>query len=157
MSVNKHPEANLLRFNSIWCTQGKWMMKCEVHSVFDIQRVFPRRYRTLFKPQYKIGYKTITELEWRCCPGYSGENCFDGPTSDPDAMMPPFKGSFPRPGVKGYPWGHPRIPFPEDHPNNKPIPSGFIPPETPKTSYGKCKLHISHLAIWLLMLHEHCN
>lgn len=123
------------------------MVKCEVHSVCDIQRVFPRRYRTLFKPQYKIGYKTITELEWRCCPGYSGENCFDGPTSDPDAMMPPFKGSFPRPRVKGYPRGHPRIPFPGGHPDNKPIPSGFIPSETPKTSYGKCKLHISPLAV----------
>ncbi|XP_067303487.1 EMILIN-3 [Pseudorasbora parva] len=93
-------------------------------------------YRTLFKPQYKIGHKTITELEWRCCPGYSGESCFDGPSSDPDAMMPPFKGSFPRPGMKGYPRGHPNIPFPGGHPDNKPIPSGFIPPETPKTNYG---------------------
>lgn len=128
------------------------MVKCEVHSVCDIQRVFARRYRTLFKPQYKVGYKTITELEWRCCPGYSGENCGVGPTSDPDAMMPPFKGSFPRPGVKGYPRGHPNIPisglepgkplsFPGGHPDNKPIPSGFLPPETPKTSYGKRRLH----------------
>ncbi|KAK9953859.1 hypothetical protein ABG768_015979 [Culter alburnus] len=108
-----------------YTTKCIWGQKCPV-----------LMYRTLYKLQYKIGYKTITELEWRCCPGYSGENCFDGPTSDPDAMMPPFKGSFPRPGVKGYPRGHPRIPFPGGHPDNKPIPSGFIPPETPKTSYG---------------------
>uniref|UniRef100_A0A673HUC7 EMILIN-3-like n=1 Tax=Sinocyclocheilus rhinocerous TaxID=307959 RepID=A0A673HUC7_9TELE len=75
-----------------YTTKCIWGQKCPV-------------YRTLFKPQYKIGYKIITELEWRCCPGYSGENCGDGMTSNPDAMMPPFKGSFPRPGLKGYPRG----------------------------------------------------
>ncbi|XP_016300102.1 EMILIN-3 [Sinocyclocheilus anshuiensis] len=110
-----------------YTTKCIWGQKCPV-----------LMYRTLFKPQYKVGYKTITELEWRCCPGFSGESCGDGPTSDPDALMPPFKGSFPRPGVKGYPRGHPNIPFPfpGGHPDNKPIPSGFLPPETPKTSYG---------------------
>ncbi|XP_016403850.1 EMILIN-3 [Sinocyclocheilus rhinocerous] len=108
-----------------YTTKCIWGQKCPV-----------LMYRTLFKPQYKVGYKTITELEWRCCPGFSGESCGDGPTSDPDAMMP--KGSFPRPGVKGYHRGHPNIPFPfpGGHPDNKPIPSGFLPPETPKTSYG---------------------
>lgn len=136
MSVNKSPEADLVLHRA-----NRGMVKCEAHPVCDIQCVFPHRYRTLFKPQYKIGHKTITELEWRCCPGFSGENCFDGSTSDPDAMMPPFKGSFPRPGVKGYPRGHPKTPFPGGHPDNKPIPSGFIP------SYGKCKLHISPLAV----------
>ncbi|KAK2885987.1 hypothetical protein QQF64_020474 [Cirrhinus molitorella] len=119
-----------------YTTKCIWGQKCHV-----------LMYRTLFKPQYKVGYKTITELEWRCCPGYTGENCGEGPTSDPDAMMPPFKGSLPRPGVKGYPRGHPNIPisglepgkplpFPGGHPDNKPIPSGFLPPETPKTGYG---------------------
>lgn len=24
---------------------------------------------------YKIGYKQVTELEWRCCPGYQGHDC----------------------------------------------------------------------------------
>lgn len=24
---------------------------------------------------YKIGYKQVTELEWRCCPGYQGHEC----------------------------------------------------------------------------------
>ncbi|XP_047424580.1 EMILIN-2 isoform X2 [Mugil cephalus] len=32
-------------------------------------------YRTHFRPMYKIGYKTVTELEWRCCPGYQGHDC----------------------------------------------------------------------------------
>uniref|UniRef100_A0A9J8ARB4 EMI domain-containing protein n=2 Tax=Cyprinus carpio TaxID=7962 RepID=A0A9J8ARB4_CYPCA len=71
-----------------YTTKCIWGQKCPV-------------YRTLFKPQYKVGYKTITELEWRCCPGFSGESCGDGPTSESDVMMPPFRGSFPRPGVKG--------------------------------------------------------
>jgi len=24
---------------------------------------------------YKIGYKQVTELEWRCCPAYQGHDC----------------------------------------------------------------------------------
>uniref|UniRef100_A0A672NL23 Elastin microfibril interfacer 2b n=1 Tax=Sinocyclocheilus grahami TaxID=75366 RepID=A0A672NL23_SINGR len=27
------------------------------------------------RPMYKIGYKQVTELEWRCCPGYQGHDC----------------------------------------------------------------------------------
>nr|XP_020490801.1 EMILIN-2-like [Labrus bergylta] len=30
-----------------------------------------------FRPTYKIAFKTVTELEWRCCPGYQGPNCKD--------------------------------------------------------------------------------
>ncbi|XP_052396829.1 EMILIN-3 [Carassius gibelio] len=119
-----------------YTTKCIWGQKCPV-----------LMYRTLFKPQYKIGYKTLSELEWRCCPGHSGENCGDGTTSNPDEMMPPFKGSFPQPGVNGYPRGHPNIPvsrlepgkpfpFPGGHPDSKPIPSGHLPPESPKTSYS---------------------
>lgn len=26
---------------------------------------------------YKIAYKTVTELEWRCCPGYRGHDCME--------------------------------------------------------------------------------
>ncbi|XP_053716641.1 EMILIN-2 isoform X1 [Synchiropus splendidus] len=32
-------------------------------------------YRTHFRPTYKIAYKIVTELEWRCCPGYLGHDC----------------------------------------------------------------------------------
>uniref|UniRef100_A0A4W4H362 EMI domain-containing protein n=1 Tax=Electrophorus electricus TaxID=8005 RepID=A0A4W4H362_ELEEL len=70
-------------------------------------------YRTYFKPKYKIGHKMVTELEWRCCPGFTGENCIDSSLSGPGAITPPFKGSIqgPRPGIKGYyPHAHPRIP-----------------------------------------------
>uniref|UniRef100_A0A3B4ZSS6 Elastin microfibril interfacer 3 n=1 Tax=Stegastes partitus TaxID=144197 RepID=A0A3B4ZSS6_9TELE len=83
-----------------YTTKCIWGQKCPVVM-----------YRTFYKPKYKVGFKTVTELEWRCCPGYSGENCHDGPTSLPDAMMPPFKGAgLPhRPGMKGFPHG-PRPP-----------------------------------------------
>lgn len=32
-------------------------------------------YRTHIRPTYKIGYKVVSELEWRCCPGYQGYDC----------------------------------------------------------------------------------
>ncbi|KAF7655422.1 hypothetical protein LDENG_00056090 [Lucifuga dentata] len=86
-----------------YTTKCIWGQKCPVVM-----------YRTFFKPKYKVGLKTVTELEWRCCPGFSGENCYDGPTSLPDIMIPPFKGAaLPhRPGLKGFPHG-PRPPL--DH------------------------------------------
>ncbi|MCI4377627.1 hypothetical protein PGIGA_G00205910 [Pangasianodon gigas] len=35
----------------------------------------PLMYQTHFQPSYRISYKTVTELEWRCCPGYQGPDC----------------------------------------------------------------------------------
>ncbi|KAG7215991.1 hypothetical protein INR49_003512, partial [Caranx melampygus] len=51
-------------------------------------------YRLMYKPLYKVAHKTVTELEWRCCPGYSGYGCMEGPPvyQHPMKMMPPFKG-----------------------------------------------------------------
>ncbi|KAI3357481.1 hypothetical protein L3Q82_015900, partial [Scortum barcoo] len=56
-------------------------------------------YRLLTKPVYKVAHKTVTELEWRCCPGYSGYGCMEGHPvyQHPMKMMPPFKG----PPMKG--------------------------------------------------------
>lgn len=112
-----------------YTTKCIWGQKCPVVM-----------YRTFFKPTYKVGHKTVTELEWRCCPGYSGENCFGGPTPGPDSIIPTFKGSIqgPRPGMKGFPWGHNKIPtpgsgleigiplFPGGHHDN--MPTGHVPP-----------------------------
>ncbi|XP_024129769.1 EMILIN-2 isoform X1 [Oryzias melastigma] len=40
-------------------------------------------YTTRFRPTYKISYKAVTELEWRCCPGHTGPDCKDTkPTQD---------------------------------------------------------------------------
>uniref|UniRef100_A0A8C0QRM5 EMILIN-2 n=1 Tax=Chelonoidis abingdonii TaxID=106734 RepID=A0A8C0QRM5_CHEAB len=55
-------------------------------------------YRMSFRPRYTIAYKTVTELEWRCCPGYKGEDCRDGPAEQPRTIL--FPTSPPRPGVK---------------------------------------------------------
>ncbi|XP_072223863.1 EMILIN-3 [Leuresthes tenuis] len=56
-------------------------------------------YRLLYKPIYKVAHKTVTELEWRCCPGYSGYECMEAHPvyQHPMRMMPPFKG----PPMKG--------------------------------------------------------
>uniref|UniRef100_A0A8C0EPQ0 Elastin microfibril interfacer 3 n=1 Tax=Bubo bubo TaxID=30461 RepID=A0A8C0EPQ0_BUBBB len=67
-------------------------------------------YRTFFRPRYKIGYKTVTELAWRCCPGFMGEGCHDSPTDQPGLLpqhpspkMPPGQKMFPIPRLPPYP------------------------------------------------------
>ncbi|NXP18070.1 EMIL2 protein, partial [Scytalopus superciliaris] len=46
-------------------------------------------YRTSFRPRYTVAYKTVTELEWRCCPGYKGEDCREGPAEKPNTARRP--------------------------------------------------------------------
>ncbi|XP_053176785.1 EMILIN-1-like [Scomber japonicus] len=36
-------------------------------------------YRTYMRPRYKVAYKMVTEMEWKCCHGYNGDDCSDGP------------------------------------------------------------------------------
>ncbi|XP_061910668.1 EMILIN-3 [Entelurus aequoreus] len=81
-------------------------------------------YRLIYKPIYKVAHKTVTELEWRCCPGYSGYSCMEGPPAYqyPMKSMPPFKGPpfqykgpmFKAPPinplVKANPWNQPKGP-----------------------------------------------
>uniref|UniRef100_A0A8C2X6S0 Elastin microfibril interfacer 3a n=1 Tax=Cyclopterus lumpus TaxID=8103 RepID=A0A8C2X6S0_CYCLU len=43
------------------------------------------QYRLMYKPIYKVAHKTVTELEWRCCPGYSGYGCMEGHPEIPHA------------------------------------------------------------------------
>nr|XP_009665453.1 PREDICTED: EMILIN-2 [Struthio camelus australis] len=45
-------------------------------------------YRMSFRPRYTVAYKTVTELEWRCCPGYKGEDCREGPEQPNSARLP---------------------------------------------------------------------
>ncbi|KAM6964989.1 EMILIN-1-A [Aplochiton taeniatus] len=35
-------------------------------------------YRTYRRPRYKVAYKMVTEMEWKCCHGFSGDDCHDG-------------------------------------------------------------------------------
>uniref|UniRef100_A0A8C5FFU4 Elastin microfibril interfacer 3a n=1 Tax=Gadus morhua TaxID=8049 RepID=A0A8C5FFU4_GADMO len=54
-------------------------------------------YRLMYKPIFKVAHKTVTELEWRCCPGFSGYGCMESAYHHPVRMMPPFNG----PSYKG--------------------------------------------------------
>uniref|UniRef100_A0A3Q4BJB9 Uncharacterized protein n=1 Tax=Mola mola TaxID=94237 RepID=A0A3Q4BJB9_MOLML len=44
-------------------------------------------YRTYRRPRYKVAYKMVTEMEWKCCYGYSGEDCHDGPRVTTDTQV----------------------------------------------------------------------
>ncbi|XP_023260795.1 collagen alpha-1(XXVI) chain-like isoform X1 [Seriola lalandi dorsalis] len=72
-----------------WCqyTVSK-TVSCQVHNGTEttVQRVFQGcrwpgpcskviSYRTLIRPSFKLTYKQVTALEWRCCPGFVGEEC----------------------------------------------------------------------------------
>jgi len=92
-----------------------------------------------------VGYKTVTELEWRCCPGYSGETCHDGPTSLPDVIG---AGLPHRPGMKGFPYG-PRLPV-DQRPGGgqlEPgklfpgVPTGQLPTGSGKPNYGENRVY----------------
>ncbi|XP_039935908.1 EMILIN-3 [Hirundo rustica] len=84
-------------------------------------------YRTFFRPRYKIGYKTVTELSWRCCPGFMGEGCHDSPTDQP-GLLPQHPSPKMPPGQKMFPM--PRLPpFPKSHPDLFPGPK--------KSQYGR--------------------
>nr|XP_020861422.1 collagen alpha-1(XXVI) chain isoform X2 [Phascolarctos cinereus] len=73
-----------------WChhTVTK-MVSCQVQN--GSETVFQRVYqscrwpgpctnlvRTLIRPTYKVSYRTVTALEWKCCPGFAGSNCEEG-------------------------------------------------------------------------------
>ncbi|XP_001377709.3 collagen alpha-1(XXVI) chain isoform X8 [Monodelphis domestica] len=70
-----------------WChhTVTK-MVSCQVQN--GSETVFQRVYqscrwpgpctnlvRTLIRPTYKVSYRTVTALDWKCCPGFAGSNC----------------------------------------------------------------------------------
>ncbi|KAK1800678.1 hypothetical protein P4O66_005884 [Electrophorus voltai] len=35
-------------------------------------------YRTVVRPSYRMSYRLVTALEWRCCPGFHGIDCKEG-------------------------------------------------------------------------------
>ncbi|TRZ02579.1 hypothetical protein DNTS_018282 [Danionella cerebrum] len=64
------------------------------------------KYRMYYKPMYKVAYKTLTELQWKCCPGYTGVSCteaygmkarpiFNRPVSGQKGPITNFKGPMP--------------------------------------------------------------
>ncbi|XP_072544222.1 EMILIN-2 [Salminus brasiliensis] len=61
------------------------------------------RYRGNFRPTYRISYKTVTELEWRCCPGYRGPDCKElKGTPNRQTVVQHQPQSYPQPRHAGY-------------------------------------------------------
>ncbi|TKS80965.1 Collagen alpha-1(XXVI) chain [Collichthys lucidus] len=72
-----------------WCQYTvSRTVSCQVHNGTEttVQRVFQGcrwpgpcskviSYRTVIRPSFKVAYKQVTALEWRCCPGFVGEEC----------------------------------------------------------------------------------
>uniref|UniRef100_A0A8D0FKS8 EMI domain containing 1 n=1 Tax=Strix occidentalis caurina TaxID=311401 RepID=A0A8D0FKS8_STROC len=73
-----------------WCSYTVTRtVSCHVQNGTFLQRVFQgcrwplacsggSSYRTIVRPIYRVTYKTLTALEWRCCPGHIGANCEEG-------------------------------------------------------------------------------
>ncbi|XP_004582927.2 EMILIN-1 [Ochotona princeps] len=51
-------------------------------------------YRSFVRPRYRVAYKTVTDMEWRCCQGYGGDDCAEGPAP---ALGPALATPQPRP------------------------------------------------------------
>lgn len=39
------------------------------------------------RPKYKVAYKMVTEMEWKCCRGYTGDDCSEGPDGGSDSQI----------------------------------------------------------------------
>uniref|UniRef100_A0A3B4A6H4 EMI domain-containing protein n=1 Tax=Periophthalmus magnuspinnatus TaxID=409849 RepID=A0A3B4A6H4_9GOBI len=88
-----HVEHTDVRAN--WCPHMVTKtVTCKVHNGTVLQRVYQScrwpqgcsggSYRTVVRPSYKLVYRSVTSLEWKCCPGYSGAACTDQAGGRPD-------------------------------------------------------------------------
>lgn len=57
------------------------------------------------RPRYKVAYKIVTDMEWKCCHGYRGEDCNDGPVGSTGSQIPATRPQH-RPGYGGGGGGH---------------------------------------------------
>ncbi|NWS08080.1 EMID1 protein, partial [Motacilla alba] len=75
--------------SSNWCSYTVTRtVSCHVQNGTFLQRVFQGcrwplacsggSYRAVVRPLYRVTYRTLTALEWRCCPGHAGSNCEQG-------------------------------------------------------------------------------
>uniref|UniRef100_A0A3P8QWR1 EMI domain-containing protein n=1 Tax=Astatotilapia calliptera TaxID=8154 RepID=A0A3P8QWR1_ASTCA len=55
-------------------------------------------YRTYMRPRYKVAYKMVTEMDWKCCHGYSGADCNIGPVGGGGTQISTTR---PQPGQGG--------------------------------------------------------
>nr|XP_005172779.1 collagen alpha-1(XXVI) chain-like [Danio rerio] len=88
-TVSEHNTGANTALNRNWCqfTVQK-TVSCQTQNGTEtvVQRLFQScrwpgpctnliSYRTLVRPVYRVTYRKITSLEWRCCPGFHGEDC----------------------------------------------------------------------------------
>ncbi|KAM9178530.1 EMI domain-containing protein 1 isoform 3-T3 [Mergus octosetaceus] len=75
---------------SNWCSYAVTRtVSCLVQNGTFLQRVFQGcrwplpcgggSYRTVVRPAYRVALRTVTALEWRCCPGHVGAACEEDP------------------------------------------------------------------------------
>ncbi|XP_038151397.1 EMI domain-containing protein 1 isoform X2 [Cyprinodon tularosa] len=73
-----------------WCPHTVTKtVTCQVQNGTILQRVYQTcrwpqgcsggSYKTVVRPSYKVVYRTVTSLEWKCCPGFSGTACAEDP------------------------------------------------------------------------------
>ncbi|XP_062307940.1 LOW QUALITY PROTEIN: EMI domain-containing protein 1 [Osmerus eperlanus] len=69
-----------------WCPHAVTKtVTCQVQNGTVLQRVYQTcrwpqgctggSYRTVVRPSYKVVYRSVSSLEWKCCPGFSGAAC----------------------------------------------------------------------------------
>uniref|UniRef100_A0A8B9QX90 EMI domain-containing protein n=1 Tax=Anas platyrhynchos TaxID=8839 RepID=A0A8B9QX90_ANAPL len=74
---------------SNWCSYAVTRtVSCLVQNGTFLQRVFQGcrwplpcsggSYRAVVRPAYRVALRTVTALEWRCCPGHGGATCEEG-------------------------------------------------------------------------------
>ncbi|XP_036382903.1 EMI domain-containing protein 1 isoform X1 [Megalops cyprinoides] len=86
--LNKEPSgsSSSLYQRRNWCPHSVTKtVTCQVQNGTVLQRVYQNcrwpqgcsggSYRTVVRPSYKVAYRTVTALEWKCCPGYRGPHC----------------------------------------------------------------------------------
>nr|DBA25420.1 TPA: hypothetical protein GDO54_009805 [Pyxicephalus adspersus] len=59
------------------------------------------RYRSYVRPRYKVAYKTVSDMEWKCCQGYSGDDCMEGPSGGPQIPTSKPRPRPVRPNISG--------------------------------------------------------
>ncbi|KAM4577765.1 uncharacterized protein emid1 isoform 1-T1 [Fundulus diaphanus] len=80
-----------------WCPHTVTKtVTCQVQNGTILQRVYQTcrwpqgcsggSYKTVVRPSYKVVYRTVTSLEWKCCPGFSGTACQEDPGNQPVAQ-----------------------------------------------------------------------
>ncbi|XP_075057103.1 EMILIN-1 isoform X2 [Mixophyes fleayi] len=63
-------------------------------------------YRSFVRPRYKVAYKTVTDMEWKCCQGYSGDDCMEGPVGGPQITTTRPRPRPVRPNLSGFSGGN---------------------------------------------------